>query len=228
MHTVSTSCRERLQPRDFDFILTALTGRSGGEPGSLASLFEDSDALTAILESDRLAKAVFELPCPLAISPQLYFFVLVRRALKNAGIDDIEIADYVAATLAAHAAGGPLGAATRGSRPDADFTYHIDFIEKLEGIGEYDRFFLEVQCGNHFLVLTGLFPRFLEHRAERRGAPGLSYYEGVARHAFAVAGDHPLAAEFAVSGVYRRLAECFGETRRALNRMAEDFLFLGA
>lgn len=227
MRTVPTSCRERLQPRDFEFIHTALTGRPGGRPEDLASLFDDPESLTAILDHDRLARAVLELPFPLAISPQLYFYVLVRRSLKQAGIDDVEVADYVAATLAAHAGGSPLGV-TRGRRPDTDFTYHVDFIEKREGLGDYDRFFLEVQCGNHFLVLTGLFPRFLEHRAERRGAPGLRYYEGVARHAFAVAGGHPLAAEFAVSGVYHRLAECFGETRRALNRMAEEMLFLGS
>jgi hypothetical protein len=227
MHTVPMSCRERFQPRDFEFILTALTGRAGCQAEDLARLFEDPGSLTALLDLDRLVRAVLEQPCPLAISPQLYFYVLVRRSLKNAGIDDVGIADYVGATMAAHAAGSPLGV-SRGTRPDTDFTYHIDFIEQLEGISDYDRFFLEVQCGNHFLVLTGLFPRFLEHRAERRGAPGLRYYEGVARQAFQVAGGHPLATEFAVDGVYHRLAERFSETRRALNRMADEYLFLGS
>lgn len=227
MHTVTTSCRERLEPRDFEFILSAMTGRSGSRAEDLASLFDDPGSLTEILDHDKLVRAVLELPFPLAISPQLYFYVLVRRGLKNAGIDDVEIADYVAATLATHAGGSPMGV-TKGAHPETDFTYHIDFIEKLEGISDYDRFFLEVQCGNHFLVLTGLFPRFLEHRAERRGAPGLRYYEGVARHAFHIAGEHPLAAEFAVDAVYHRLADRFSETRRALNRMADDYLFLGS
>ena len=77
-------------------------------------------------------------------------------------------------------------------------------------------------------MLTGLFPKFLEHRAERRGAPGVNYYEGVARSAFLAAGDHPLADEFAVRTIYPRLAECLSETRLALNRMAEDYLFLGS
>ncbi|MCB1086918.1 MAG: hypothetical protein KDM63_07720 [Verrucomicrobiae bacterium] len=227
MHAVPTSCRARLQPRDFEFIVTALTGRSDRQADALKGMFEDPGGLTEILDQDRLVRAVLELPFPLAISPQLYFYVLVRRSLKNAAIDDVEIADYVAATLALHASGSPLGV-SRGSRPETDFTYHIDFIEQMDGISDYDRFFLEVQCGNHFLVLTGLFPRFLEHRADRRGAPGLRYYEGVARQAFAVAGDHPLAAEFAVNEVYHRLADRFSETRRALNRMADEFMFLGS
>ncbi len=226
MHTVATSCRERFQPRDFEFILEALTGTRGGAP-ELESLFEDPGSLLAVLDHEQLVKAVLELPFPLAISPELYFFVLVRRSLKHAGIEDAEIADYVAATLAAHAGGSPLGGA-RLDKPDADFTYHVDFLGELEGISDYDRFFLEVQCGNHFLVLTGLFPKFLRHRADRRGAPGVRYYEGVARSAFLKAGDHPLADEFAVRSIYPRLAECFTETRRALNRMAEDYLFLGS
>ncbi len=226
MHKVSTSCRERFRPRDFAFIEQVLAG-GVGQSRDLESLFEDPDSLLAILDHERLVRAILELTYPLTISPELYFFVLVRRSLKHAGIDDAEIADYVAATLAAHAGGSPLGPA-RGDKPDVDFSYHVDFLREMEGISDYDRFFLEVQCGNHFLVLTGLFPKFLEHRAERRGAPGLRYYEGVARSAFLAAGGHPLADEFAVRSIYPRLADCFSETRRALNRMAEDYLFLGS
>ena len=170
---------------------------------------------------------MIELADPLSISPEFYFFVLVRHSLQNAGIEDIEIADYVAATLSEHARGKPLGIRS-AKRPEADFTYHIDFIEELDGLSPTDRFFLHVQCGNHFLVLTGLFPGMLRHRAKRRGAPGVRYYEGVARSAFLAAGDNPVAEEYAVAEVYERLAGQFGKTRRALNRMAEEFLFLGA
>ncbi len=226
MNLVPTSCRARLQPRDFEFIAATL---GGGEPARafLEGLFDDPDALTAFLEHESLFRAVMELAAPLAVSPELYFFVLVRRSLKEAGIDDLEIADYVAATLADHASGA-LSSGGHRDRPEAEFTYHVDIVERLAGASPCERFFLEVQCGNRFLVLTGLFPRFLERRAERRGAPGLGYYEGVARQSFRVAGRHPLAEEYAVRGVYERLADCFSEARRALNRMAEDRLFLGA
>jgi hypothetical protein len=40
-----------------------------------------------------------------------------------------------------------------------------------------------------------------------------------------LAGRHPLAEEFAVRDIYRRLGECFSETRRALNRMADEMSF---
>lgn len=225
MNAVATNCRERLRSRDFAFIENVFSG-GRSSPGDLEALFEDPDSLLAILEHDQLFRAILELTFPLAISPELYFFVLVRRSLKNAGIEDVEIADYVAATLARHASGGPLGG-SRLDRGRIDFNYHVDFVRELSDLSHYERFFLEVQCGNHFMVLTGLFPGFLEHRADRRGAPGVGYYEGVARQAFLSASDHPLADEFEVRSIYPRLAERFTDTRRALNRMADEYLFLG-
>lgn len=227
MIPVPTSCRERLQPRDFEFIVSVLAGGDRGGVKFLTELLSEPGSLTALLDHDRLLRAVFELPAPLAISPELYFYTIVRRSLRDAGIDDVEIADYVAATLA-ESAGGSLYQGSPGKMPDVEFTYHVDIFEKMSEASPTERFFLEVQCGNRFLVLTGLFPRFLERRAERRGAPGLSYYEGVARNAFLLAGRHPLAEEFAVRDIYRRLGDCFSETRRALNRMADEMLFLGA
>ncbi|MAS97254.1 MAG: hypothetical protein CMO55_29025 [Verrucomicrobiales bacterium] len=226
MNRVPTSCLDRLNQRDFLFIEELILGSP--PPGNgLQSLFEERDSLLAILEHDKLFQALIELPYPLGVSPELYFFVMVRRGLKNGGIDDVEVADYVSAVLASHAMGGSGGLADLES-PGVDFSYHVDFLYALEGLSDYDRFFLEVECGNHFLVLTGLFPKFLEHRASRRGAPGLGYYEDLARGAFLSAGDHPLADEFAVRSVYPRLADCFSETRRALNLMAQEYLFLGS
>lgn len=224
MQHLATSCLDRLTERDFRFIEEALTGKT--DPGdSLRWLFEDANTLPTVLESDSVFRRVVEVPFPVDISPQFYFYVLVRRALKDAGIDKIEIADYVAAALADNACGhsaAPVGL----EKPDHEFTYHIDFLAACEAASAYDRFFLEVECGNRFLVLTGLFPAFLEHRANRRGAPSLDYYEEVARNAFVAAGSRPLADEFAVRTIYPMLAECFSETRRALNRMSEEMLFL--
>jgi hypothetical protein len=226
MRLVTTSCLERLQPRDFEFIAATL---GGGEAALdfLEQIADEPETLASFLEVEGLFRRVMELPSPLAISPELYFFVLVRRSLRDCGIDDLAVADYVAATLAEQA-GGPLSGGGGGTVAETQFTYHVEFFERIAEASPTERFFLEVQCGNRFLVLTGLFPRFLERRSERRGAPGLSYYEGVARHSFLAAGRHPLAAEYDLRGVYARLADCFTETRVALNRMAEHRLFLGA
>lgn len=226
MRPLSTSCRARFQHGDFEFISLALTGAPLDE-SSIRSLLGEPDTLGLVLERPQLLRAVLELSEPLRISPELYFFVLVRHNLKEAGIDDVGVADYVAATLAENARGNPL--AEREARsPGTSFNYQIDFLEELDGGSSYDRFFLQVQCGNHFLVMTSLFPSFLRRRSRRSGAPGVRYYDGVARNAFLAARDHPLAEEFALVEVYQRLAERFVETRRALNRMAEEYLFLRA
>ncbi|MDF1826424.1 MAG: hypothetical protein P1U68_17400 [Verrucomicrobiales bacterium] len=226
MHTVHSTCLERLTPQDFCFIETIFFG-SSGTPGSpaFASFFEKRESLLSFLEEDKLFQAIIEMPYPLGVSAELYFFVLVRRSLSEAGINDLRVADYVAATLALHATGNPMEGAFP-DRPEVDFTYQMDFLQAMEGLSAYDRFFLQVQCGNQFLVLTGLFPKFIENRANRRGAPGLNYYESVARQAFLSAGEHPLADEFDLRALYPQLAGCFNETRQALNRMADDYLFL--
>lgn len=223
-HTVPTSCFERFTERDFRFLAEIVFGDADKlEP--LVHLAENHDSLLSILEEDRVFHQVIEVPFPLSISPEFYFFILVRHSLVDAGIPDLRIADYVAVTLADHSRSQALGKAL-SDKPDLDFTYHVDFVAALDGLSHYDRFFLQVECGNQFLVLTGLFPRFLEHRANRRGAPKLGYYEEVARSAFLTASDHPLAEEFDLGRIYPRLAECLGETRRALNHMSEKYLFL--
>lgn len=215
------SCLDRLAPRDFSFLVQTVFDLR--DDGSLASLLSERETLLSVLEHERVFRKIVEIPFPLSISPELYFFVLVRRSLKDAGIEDVRIADYVAATLASHAGGWGEGP----ERPSLDFTYQVDFLESIAGVGAYERFFLQVACGNRFLVLTGLFPNFLESRSSRRGAPGLGYYEEVARSAFIDAGSHPLAEEFDLRSVYAPLASALVETRRALNRMAEEYLFLG-
>jgi len=220
MRVVPASCLDRFTPRDFAFIREIL-----GPRGDERDWMTDRETLRALLEAPAVFEAVTADAYPLRISLDFYFFVLVGRSLTDAGITDLAVIDYVAATLARHGVAADDDSAP--APPDADFTYHIDFVEALEGLPGYDRFFLQVRCGNQFLVMTGLFPGFLEHRSTRRGAPDIRYYEGVARSAFRAAGDHPLAEEFRLSRLYPRLADCIPEARRALNRMAEDYLFLG-
>jgi hypothetical protein len=222
-HRVPCSCFHRFWKEDFQFLQSCLSEKSGKDE-ALIRLLEDPDALLALLEHERVFQKIVEIPFPLSISPELYFFVLVRKSLKEAGISEVEVADYVAATLARHATASFGGISPQ--RPNLDFTYHVDFIEAMEGLGAYERFFLQVECGNQFLVLTGLFPKFLEHRCDRRGAPDLGYYESVARSAFLTAGAHPLAEEFELGILLPQLAGCLAETRHALNAMADRYLFL--
>jgi len=226
MRKVPVKCRARFQPKDYDFMASIL---SGGKPGSvetILNLAEDPELLDSLLEHEKLFSAIVSLESPVEISPEFYFYVLVRHVLRESQIDHLELADYVAATLADFASGESPMRPRRGEA-FTDVPYHIDFIEALNSASNYEQFYLHVKCGNQFMVLTGLFPRFLERREERRGAPGVRYYESVARDSFSAAANHPLASEFDLNEVYRLLAEQFPRTRLALNRMVREFLWLG-
>lgn len=218
-------CRSSLSASDWDFIARSLTGDAANDSALRNLMCDDPESLNLILDRGELLRAVLELPGALSISPELYFYVLLRHGMKDAGINDREVTDYVAGVMADVARGNPF--ALRGE-PPVDFTYHVDFLRVLEDAAPRDRFHLQVHCGNQFLILTGLFPDFLNRRHARRGAPPLDYYEGVARSAFRDAGDHPLAEEFGIGEVYRQLSDGFGAARRILNRVTAEYLFLGS
>jgi len=194
---------------------------------NLLRLAADPDSLDCLLDHPKLLQAIVALESPVSITPQFYFYVLLRHVLKESGLPQSSLCDYVAATLADFAAGTGQLRPRRGESLSAA-PYHIDFIEELSVASTYDKFYLHVRCGNQFMVLTGLFPKFLEHREERRGAPGVRYYESVARDSFRCARNHPLANEFDLADVYELLSSEFTRTRMALNRMAREFLWLGA
>jgi hypothetical protein len=86
---------------------------------------------------------------------------------------------------------------------------------------------MRVAIGNYSLFLSGVFPARIRFRAERRGFPDLTYYEGVGRTQYLAASDHRLAQRYAVAEVLSTLAERFQTTRRALNDIADRLFWLG-
>ena len=220
------SCRARLSRHDFQFMAAVLNRLHPSTEDPFFQLAGDPESLNSLLDHPKLLDAVLSMARPVNISAEFYFYVLVRHALREAGINNVELADYVAATLAEFASGNPFRTAPSDQLQIDDVPYHVDFIEAINSATAYDRFYLHVRCGNQFLVLTGLFPEFIEHREERRGAPGVRYYEGVARESYRSAGEHPLptSLRFAKSTTFSRPSS---QSRRALNRMAREYMFFG-
>jgi hypothetical protein len=212
---------------DLLFITNVLTS-SPREQASLASLFEDEDlgALDAILASDPLLAAVLENDGIVQISPELYFYVVTRHVLAQFSVRDRRVVDYIAGTLTQFSRSGTLS--RRPGSPAGDFSYQVDFLQALEKAGSYERFYLYVSSGNQFLILTGLFPQFIERRERDNGAPGLDFYESAAGGAFRSAGEHPLADEFDLREVYERLTGSIHAARLALNRLADEYLVLAS
>lgn len=217
------SCLDRLRRRDFEFVARALDPETPAAEEALYRLLLDRDSLVKLLDEEIVRAAVLDEVMPLSISPELYFYVLVRRALRDATIEDVGIAEYVGSLLASYAYGKKGSASTAPMEQDLD--YHIDVMQALDRASPYERFFLQLNCGNRFLFLTGLFPRFLRTRRDRRGAPDLPYYEDLARQAYLAASHHPLASEFATRSLYESLAFSLPSTRRALNQLADHHFF---
>jgi hypothetical protein len=107
------------------------------------------------------------------------------------------------------------------------FTHAADFLAIISSAHGRMKFHLQVAAGNQFLVLTGLYPAFLQRRNERRGAPDLEFYESFARQSFRGAADNPGAPGNAPRQLLGALSEAFPVARRSLNRVAEEFVFLG-
>jgi hypothetical protein len=224
MRPLKTGCQYRFTPADWQFIIENLGLDSRGREG-LASLIDDPDSVRQILDHPKLFEAVLVTRRAAMMSANLFFFVLVRHTLKRIGVEDLEVADYIAVVCAEF--GLPSSNPASRQQPDVQGLYNLDYLQALEKARGPERFFIHVQCANRFLVLTCLYPAFLHHRAERRGAPDVEFYEQVVVNHLDAAGHHALAEEFALDEVLVRLAETFPPVRRAMNYTLREYLSLG-
>jgi hypothetical protein len=225
MRLPKTGCQYRFTPADWQFIIETLGLNQRGRD-SLASLTDDPESVRHILDHPKLFEAVIVNRRAAVMSANLFFFVLVRHTLKRIGLEDLEVADYVAVVCAEF--GLPAVNPVSQKEPEVPGLYNLDYLEALDKARGPERFFIHVQCANRFLVLTCLYPAFLHHRAERRGAPGVEFYEKVVVNHLDAAGHHALAEEFALQDVLVRLADTFPPVRRAMNYMLREYLSLGS
>jgi len=179
--------------------------------------------MRAVVDHPRLFESVVMGRRPAQISMEFFFFITVRHTLKRIGVDELEVADYIAvvcAEFASQRTAAQGNAATPG-------LYSLDYMEALDRAGSRERFFIHVECANQFMVLTCLYPSFLHHRAERKGAPDVKYYEQVVVTHLQAASQHPLAGEYDINDVLTRLSQAFPPVRRAMNHTLHEFLHLG-
>lgn len=223
MRVIQADCRAKLTWNDINFIISVLLPEGGGQE-ALRNLLADENTRDLLLDEPAVFQAMLETPAQLSLSLEFYFYVLVRRVLLKAGIDDREVADYIAAVLAEFSR-----QFTRGRAPKAReaFFYVVDVLEEIERADQHRRFHLITTLGNQSLVLTSIFPDHIEYRARYRAAPGLGYYEAVGRAQFKAASRHRLAHEFQLDRIYAKLSDGFREVRGALNDMQNRLLFLG-
>jgi hypothetical protein len=219
---IKANCRERFTAADFDYIVRTLS-RSERDSVNLVELLTDAEARDSILDSPRLVESMLGDGTPLTISPQLYFYVLLRHVLKQTGLNDRNVSDYLASLLETFSR-------TAGMKSPADgesnpIQYVSDMLVALRNASPVQTFLIRAHVGNYALFITGIFHDTVQSRSQR-GAPDVSFYEDVGRSNFRVAAGHQVARSCALSGVFEMLAEGFHDVRLALNRLSDSLLHI--
>jgi hypothetical protein len=217
---IRANCRDRFTAEDFNFIVSTL-GKSRADAVSLTELLTDQDMRDSILDHELLFQAILAATANLSISPQLYFYVLTRHVLKESGLPDRRICDYIASLLEAFSRTARLKSPADGStRP---IQYLSDLMLALRNASPVQTFLIRAHVGNYSLFLSGIFPGTVQARSER-GAPAFSYYEDMGAMNYKVVAGHTYARAADLQDIYNALAEQFHDVRLALNRLSDSLL----
>jgi hypothetical protein len=178
----------------------------------------------SLLDDPRVRNALLTDP-DVQAPPALVFYVLVRQALLEGGVDSPAAADFVASVVLAFAR------TERAYRPSQDseeeFHYLVDMIDQMRTAEARRAFLLRAHLGNYALWLAGLFPDHLEWRERRRGAPSIDYYDRMGRTGYLLAAESPEAAALGVDQVFAEMGRHFTEVRASLNQLSDRFLWPG-
>lgn len=197
---------------------------AGGDTAARERLWDRlrDEGFDALLDDPRTLNAV--LTASHDVRPSLVFYLLVRHALLETGIDDRMLADYLAALLL------EFGREDRAYRPGGDperFHYLVDLMAAADTPDGRRQFTLRAHLGEYALWLSGIFPDYVTARVVRRGAPGLRYFEEMGATGYRMAADSRIASEHGMDAIYRTAAEAFGDLRVALNRISDRYFFPG-
>ncbi|MEA3188215.1 MAG: hypothetical protein QOD99_2045 [Chthoniobacter sp.] len=219
---IRANCRDRFTAEDFHFIVKTI-GRSSGDAVSLSELFSDHDTRDAILDHELLLEAILSDNAHLSISPQFYFYILTRHVLKESGLRDRRVSDYIASLLETFSR-------TARMKSPADsvgnpLQYVSDMLLALRNASPVQTFLIRAHAGNYSLFLSGIFPETVQRRSER-GAPSVGFYEDVGRMNYKVVASHAVARSADLADIYEALSEQFHEVRLALNRLSDSLINL--
>lgn len=185
------------------------------------------EGFDAILDDPRTLNALMAARGVTAAPAPLVFYVLVRHALLEDGINNRLVADYLAALLLEFGRQGRAHRAT--DDPDAEaFDYLVDIVEALDSAAGREAFLLRAHLGNFALWLSGIFPDYVAARVHRRGAPGIRYYEEMGATGYRLAAGTTDAESWGLDGLYQTFADNFPALRVALNRIADRHFFPSA
>ena len=219
---IRANCRERFTASDFDFVVRTLA-RSQIDCVSLVDLLSDQETRDAVLDNPRLIDSILSNASHLSISSQFYFYILARHVLRQAGINDRKLCDYVASLLETFSRisgmSAPCLAEERGRQ------YISDMLIALTRATPEQAFLLRAHVGNYSLFISGIFHENTQRRS-LRGAPDLKFYEQIGRTNYQMLASHATARRCELNDVFEGLAERFRDVRLALNQLSDQLLNL--
>jgi hypothetical protein len=222
---IRADTRSRLTAADLQLVVLLLSRGSAHRRAALERRLQ-AEGPDGVLDAAELLERLLAVRTMLVPSEALFFYVLVRHTLREAGIDDRELTDYLASMLL------DFGRRDRAWRvdwnDDQQHRYLADILIDLEASEGERRFRVMVHLGNYALWLAGLFPDYIAARHLRKGGPDVTYYDALGRRGFGLASDHALADRYGLDGVLRTAAERFPLLRGALNGMSDRVFFPGS
>ena len=219
---ILANARHRLTRADAQLALRLVSQDSETELARAQRVLTD-DGLDALLDDERLPRALMTSRFGAYASLPLFLYVMVRHALLRAGEKDRVISDYLAAVLITF---GPRGRAERiGEADDELYDTLASLVDDVNDADPRRAFLVRVHLGNRALWLSGLFPDHIEQRKWRRGGPDLGYFEEMGKRGFELAAEHRIASQYGLSETYAHIAARFGLLRVALNSLSDSMLF---
>lgn len=219
---IRANTRSRLGASDLQLVVLLLSRGSARRRAYLERRLA-TEGPDALLDAPELLERLLAVRTVLVPSEALFFYVMLRHVLRDAGIDHRDLADYLAAVLL------EFGRRDRAWRVDwNDDHRHRYLVDILADLGESQgerRFKVTVHLGNYALWLAGLFPDYIAARRLRRGGPDVSYYDTLGRRGFGLASDHVLAEPYGLDAILREASARFSTLREALNGMSERVMF---
>jgi hypothetical protein len=201
--------------REAEFLL-ALAGPDGEERlrhGGIDELLDDARLVRQLLRRGGIDLA----PAP------LLFYLLVRHALLEREIHDRQLADYAAAVLLEF---GRIGRGPGLAEQGLPRTIYLaDILKEIDRARGEREFVLRAHLGNMALWMAGVFPDFINHRVQRRGAPPLSYYDEMGAAGFRGAASMAAAVRHDMGDLFLSFADQFSNVRSALNGLSDVLFF---
>jgi hypothetical protein len=215
---------QTLKAADKKFILYVLKSE-GLTQEELESALLNSKEAQAILDNPLLLQEIMHFPDYLPISLEFYFYLLIRKSLKEYSIDNFELTEYLVNVLINGLTS--RNAFNNSINEGKTFFYLSDTLLKIQQAQAVEQFYLRLALGNQALYLTGLFKDHLKHREERRGAPTLDMIQSIGKQQYEKATLHPLAKELQLYQSLLILSESFPDVRKALNKITDTKISLG-